>query len=585
MKNFNNVAETYVVGNDYAADRSLGFKNDIQVALESHVGNGANLITDFREILSSIEGRQELQNIVMESVTNDSQFTDANVQNSPFYSNYSERCNLLMENSLYTTAMEAAMTDYSPIVSYVPYFLKKQWVECIFKDVLMTEVPSSPIINIPFERNYIEVDGKKYQVPDVYYDDALMAKIHAGTTGQKMKVTPIAMTTLAKGVSVLSDTYFDNFVAGPTKELAHNVRIVELDLKFKGDPGDSDFITGKLSVNIKVNPGTKLFEAGSISFTGENAAGTSYTVNPQIMGKVDFETGVITVYDAAGVVDAVVFDASLANRFNERSGEVKREVDKIQEVMPESGPRFNSAITLEEAADALVLQNIEMISYNADKMGEALANIEDYEIRTFLKNSYDRQEINGGSDYITNGLTEKPTVKGGFDGMGYTGYNGTLARYQEDLRLYWNRMINQLATKLKNPNVVIVAVCNPTLVDFLNGDDVKWVFDEASVAGVKIQYNFAVTNQGGRRVHIITSNLLQADGVRFIVIPTTKDLMTYKHYKYNVTIDRGYRHATKSLVPNVMCTQRTLTFEVMPVQGWMEIEGMSLTSPTTSLRG
>ena len=78
---------------------------------------------------------------------------------------------------------------------------------------------------------------------------------------------------------------------------------------------------------------------------------------------------------------------------------------------------------------------------------------------------------------------------------------------------------------------------------------------------------------------------LKADtGIHFIVIPTTKELITYKHYKYNMVIDRGYRNPVHTLVPNIMATQRTLTFEVLPVQGRMTIDGRDFTSPETLTR-
>ena len=61
--------------------------------------------------------------------------------------------------------------------------------------------------------------------------------------------------------------------------------------------------------------------------------------------------------------------------------------------MPESGPRLNSAITVEDAADALVLQNIDVIADNVDIMGKTLANFEDSEIKLFLQGSFDAQKL------------------------------------------------------------------------------------------------------------------------------------------------------------------------------------------------
>ena len=62
------------------------------------------------------------------------------------------------------------------------------------------------------------------------------------------------------------------------------------------------------------------------------------------------------------------------------------------------------------------------------------------------------------------------------------------------------------------------------------------------------------------------------------------ELITYKHYKYNVMIDRNYRNPVYQLTPNILATQRTLTFEILPVQGVMHIEGRDMHSPATLKR-
>ena len=97
---------------------------------------------------------------------------------------------------------------------------------------------------------------------------------------------------------------------------------------------------------------------------------------------------------------------------------------------------------------------------------------------------------------------------------------------------------------------------------------------------MKLQHNFAVSTAGGDKIRFVTTRYMDPDdGIRFILIPTTTDLITFKHLKYSVTVDRGYRHPLEPLVPNLMATQRTLTFEVIPVQGKMKITGRGLNSP------
>ena len=66
-------------------------------------------------------------------------------------------------------ALESIVTGYSPIVAYNPFFLKKQWISTVFKDILMTEVPASPVINYAVEQRFLkDMDGTEYPIPDVF---------------------------------------------------------------------------------------------------------------------------------------------------------------------------------------------------------------------------------------------------------------------------------------------------------------------------------------------------------------------------------------------------------------------------------
>ena len=254
--------------------------------------------------------------------------------------------------------------------------------------------------------------------------------------------------------------------------------------------------------------------------------------------------------------------------------------------MPESGPRLNSAITIEDAADALALQNIDVIADNINVMGATLANFEDAEIKSYLYESYEaaRKAEAAGIPYDELGNNDW-TVTTGFDTLPYEGYSITLTDWLKQSREYFERTISGLKTKLRSTNVIIIAYSHPNLIRFLQ-DGINWVFsDDTQISGVKLQYNFGIYTSAQDRVHILTSMRMSEDaGIRFVVIPLTQELITYKHYKYNVVIDRNYRHPLYSLVPNVMATQRTLTWDVFPVSGKMAISGRELFSPTTLKR-
>jgi hypothetical protein len=154
-----------------------------------------------------------------------------------------------------------------------------------------------------------------------------------------------------------------------------------------------------------------------------------------------------------------------------------------------------------------------------------------------------------------------------------------------DSREYFERIIAGLKTKLKTTDAIIVAVAHPNLIRFLQ-KGINWVFtDDTQISGMKLSYNFGIFTSAQDRVHVITSLYMTEDeGIKFLVIPLTPELITYKHYKYNTVIDRNYRNPLYTLTPNIMSTQRTLTFEVIPVQGKLSITGRDLTSPDTLKR-
>ena len=567
----NSMKPTRVIGNDYASDSDLGFKQEVRGVFESYAQQGVNLANNFLDVITAPTQRQEFMDTLTESFTSDPMFTDSKCSKAAFYDNYADRFQALANNSLNEVAQEAVMQGYAPIVAYNPFFLKKQWVSCVFKDVLMTEVPTSPVINLAYEKRYLKTQtGERYEIPDIFYNTAKMKTLVDQSTGLKFDSTKAHVLPL-KNVDVLVADYVPNIVVS-----ADRAEMLTQDLTISAVSTDG---TTWIPTDIRADATTHNWLPNKIMTKA--ATSTAAAEYDTLVGNIDFQAGTVTVFSQGDNITNVQFSGHLANRFNDRSLDVERRVEQIQHVMPESGPRFNTPVTIEEAADALALQNIDMIADNVDVMGRCLGEFEDLEIRSFLADSYTRQKASPISMYDSTSLT----VEGTFNCLPYEQYARNISDWMTDSREYFERIIAQLKQKLKSPDVTIVAVAHPDLVRFLqNGID--WVFtDETQISGMKIAYNFGILTSAQDRVHIITSHYLKADdGIMFIVIPMTKELVTYKHYKYNMVIDRGYRSPVHSLVPNIMATHRTLTFEVLPVQGRMFITGRDLNSPTTLAR-
>src|SRR5699024_708091 len=117
-----------VIGNISAADADAGFKNEIKAVFESYTQQGVDLIHDLPNIIASDKNKQDFIGAVTESLSDSALFTNPAAAKSPFYSNYADRVEQLLDNTLDTIATESVMTGYAPIVAYNPFFLKKQWI-------------------------------------------------------------------------------------------------------------------------------------------------------------------------------------------------------------------------------------------------------------------------------------------------------------------------------------------------------------------------------------------------------------------------------------------------------------------------
>ena len=583
MINYNGMDNTEIVGKIQHSDGDVGFKSEVKGVFESYQAQGIDLINDLPSVIATPSAKQAFIGTATESMSDSVLMTNSVASKDPFYGSYVNCVEQLLDNTLNSIATESIMTGYAPIVAYNPFFLKKQWIDCVFKDVLMTEIPKTPVINIGFERRYAkDSEGNEYPLPEALYDDEITKKLLDEATGLNIKEEPIAIDLL-KNLSLIDPTYIPGVIAGDhTVELTPGLSVVAAIVK------DSAGTDHKVAMNMTVDITTHNFVNGKIDYKviDESTGDVTETISDELIGRVDFKKGTVSLMSTSGAVTHVVLRGKTANRFNQRSLSVERRVEHIQKVMPESGPRLNTAVTIEDAADALALQNIDIIADNINVMGATLANFEDAEINMFLKQSFQAQK-NGLANFVKyNELTDNIMItESEFDTLAYDTFAGRLTDWMKDSREWFERTIAQLKTKLRSTNVMIVAVAHPNLIRFLQ-DGINWVFsDDTQISGVKLSYQFGIYTSAQDRVHVVTTmRMSEDDGIRFLVIPLTNELITYKRYKYNVMIDRNYRNPVYQLTPNILATQRTLTFEILPVQGVMKIKNRDMHSPETLKR-
>ena len=288
-----------VIGNISAADADAGFKNEIKAVFESYTQQGVDLIHDLPNIIASDKNKQDCIGAVTESLSDSALFTNPAAAKSPFYSNYADRVEQLLDNTLDTIATESVMTGYAPIVAYNPFFLKKQWIDCIFKDVLMTEIPKTPVIELGFERRYLkDLEGNEYPLPEALYDDELVKNLIDASTGLNIKEDPIDIS-LCKDLSLIDPNYIPGVIAGDhTVELTPGIHVCSVVMQ------DSEGTEHTVPTNITVDISTHNFVKGAIKYDvlDADSGEVKETLTDELIGRVNFKDGKVTVMSTTGTV-------------------------------------------------------------------------------------------------------------------------------------------------------------------------------------------------------------------------------------------------------------------------------------------
>lgn len=579
MYNSSTMVDT-LVGAASPMSANQQFKDDIASIYDSYANEGINVFDSMGTIAQDRNLRQAFIDMATESVENDNALHSGDASSDPFYSTYADRLKQLEDNSMLQMARESVMTGYAPIQSYAPFLIKRQWVSCVWKDALMADVAKSPIVKLQMEQRWVkDMKGNRYQIPDVYYKKDLMKQLLSDASGVALK-EDVKNSLPFQNVDLVanSNTYYNEQISYTDKAevLTHDYTIYKVVFVDTADDNKEH----EVFCDIKLDVATGALINGAVSCTILNADGSVKKVlEDVIVGNVDCRNGTVSAYATHGNVKYFYHKGKAAGRFNHRSLSVERTIKPLTFYMPESGPRLNAAVTIEEAQDAIACGNIDLYADNTDMMGDVLANLQDIDIKMYVDDSFDRnkQSATGPLGYEENFIEE-----GSFSAVPIQNFGITIDAWMNQAKEYFERLLSNLKYKLKTQNAVVCAVCHPKLVRYLKSD-VRWIFnDETGVSGLKLNYNVGVTNVDGDRVHIITS-IYKApeEGVRLIVIPTTNECVTFKHLMYSVIVDRGYRNPLEPLVPNVMSTQRTLTFEVTPVQGDFLITGTEAHAPTS----
>ena len=205
-------------------------------------------------------------------------------------------------------------------------------------------------------------------------------------------------------------------------------------------------------------------------------------------------------------------------------------------------------------------------------MSDVLTQIEDSDVFAFVDDSYDKWKTKTNLPFgYKDGFVETAT----FNCEPPAGVFKTQSEWiAKELKFVTDRLLSRLKAKLKTSDIMYVLYGNPDNIELLEGE-VNWMINnDTKIGGIQLDYKFGVTVFNGNRVHVVSSMKVPVSkGLRVILYPTTKETITFKHYKYSLNIENSYRNPNSPLIPNIMATSRNLTTELLPVQAALNLTG------------
>lgn len=471
----------------------------------------------------------------------------------PYLAMMPEKLEQLYENSRTNIIEESyGVSTMSPIVGYSLPILKKTFLQCNAKDIVMTEVASKPVVKIAFERKFLrDKKGAKYYIPEVFYNDEYKK------VSQLAKGKPVHgewITVPQKDINLLT-------LSGGTLEARDEFALDVCISKIKVNVNSQDV---EVDVDIKPDLG-----ANNSFVYRVKAEHDGQTAEEIISGNFDFYNGTVSISSTGEAVKAIKFGGHLSNQNNIESLDLGRERETKHWHIGE-GERLNSGFTIEKIKDMKAMLNIDVVPEIISDMSTVLTQFEDSSVLSFVKESLerwkDKKQLPWG---YTDGFVE--TAK--FNCVPEHGMLTQSDWIEKELKFRIDRLVGKLKTKLKTQDIMFTLFAHPNNIELLSSA-VNWIFDEATkIGGVQLDYRFGVMTTNRTRIHVVSSlKVEESEGLRIIAQPTTAEHITFKHYKYSLNIENNYRNAQTPLTPNIMATHRHMTKEVLPVQAQLILE-------------
>lgn len=485
---------------------------------------------------------------------------DNQMVNDPYAAMLPGKLNQLMENTVQDVLESTMGVEMNPIVGFSLPIMKKSFLRCNAKDIMLTEIPKEPIIRVAFERKFMRNHaGDKFYIPDIFYatEDSMgdYDTVMEHSRGEKINDQAYTLPFTNGYADVLVDSGGSVAMRDTISSDFHIAKVV---FEIGGVEYEVD------SLNIQPDHSSR----GTITAQLEVKDNAGVTHTDVLSGLIDTEYGKVYLGSSSQLIKKVHFGGHLSNTNNLRGLEFDRE--RIPNTwMISDGNRFNTGFTEEKIRDSKALLDMSITAETISEMGETLNQAEDSDMFRFLEQSLIKWTENESKPYgYERGFVEHFD----FSLVPPTNVYMPVSQYSHDVKWYINRQLDRLKEKLNTEEIMYVIFANPANISLFS-DSINWVMDKSTkLGGVQLDYSYGVYTGTGTRCHVVSSLKVPINvGFRIVAYPTTDNHITFKHYKYSTFITNQYRNPITPNILNIMGTSRYLTTEVLPVQGRMRL--------------
>ncbi|MGL6099528.1 MAG: hypothetical protein ACRC0G_07870 [Fusobacteriaceae bacterium] len=453
----------------------------------------------------------------------------------------------LMENAANEVLLEHGMGSLRYYSTLTFPLIKRHMISCTAKNIIPLEVPEKPIFKQGMERLYVydpKKPEKKFELQDIFYNNSDLTALDTALRTKKVEV--ITLTAGVAEVNLLTLISADKVTSTISRDFRVSGIEALVDTKTLKLPLNEAIVSGlnvaKISIDQQIVP------------TDDTAA---KPLKATVFATLNFESGALTVMTSNPAITKVTVEYSISNENNFNSiafdwGHTEKEFS-----IPD-GNHFNISLPVEYTHDAKALYGMDMQAKLTEICGTFIEHRKDKEIYDYLDNSFKRLKHPFGIDAK---FDLKPSPS-------YHGLPTEWANAMFKKRL--SQIVGQLKDALHIKDCYFAVVGHPSDIKELKGD-IKWVYSDGQMSGIKLDYKFGLMEDDEHNYTITSTRRIPQGTVRVYVIPTNNEQFTYKHFQYAFYVSNAYSNPVNPLLPNVMISDRYLTEEFTPVQAQIGI--------------